>query len=204
MRVTCARAGYIVCTHKLNGKTRLVEVLVRVHKVSPNQPALHVSFKLRLLTIPCTKRGTKPILVQKFLLVSVHGRVRTTNQFSRKAIFERARSQSFVDTKRRRATAFGCPETPFFRPQSTALHPMDLLAGTWCIVPLNGHLATLFPHQVISDDEFHVTKVLKPSLLSIFKSLCINLLTGLRASLLVQHVHFQQSRERQNTWQRGS
>ena len=93
----------------------------------------------------------------------------------------------------------GCPETPFFRPQSTALHPVDLLASTWCLVRQNGHLATLFPHQVISDDEFHVTKVLKPSLLSIFKSLCINLLTGLRALLLVQHVHFQQSRERQNT-----
>ena len=68
----------------------------------------------------------------------------------------------------------------------------------------NGHLARLFPHQVISGDEFHVSKVLKPSLLSIFKSLCIHLLTGLRASLLVQHVHFQQSRERQNTRQRES
>ena len=98
----------------------------------------------------------------------------------------------------------GCPETPFFRPQSTALQSVDLLASTWCLVRHNGHLATLFPHQVISDDEFHVTKVLKPSLLSIFKSLCINLLTGLRASLLVQHVHFQQSRERQNTGQRES
>ena len=83
-------------------------------------------------------------------------------------------------------------------------HPVGLLASTWCMVPLNGHLAKLFPHQVISDDEFHVTKVLKPSLLSILKSLCINLLTGLRASLLVQHVHFQQSRERQNTRQRES
>ena len=93
----------------------------------------------------------------------------------------------------------GCPETPFFRPQSTALQPVDLLASTWCLVRHNGHLATLFPHQVISDDEFHVSKVLKPSLLSIFKPLCINWLTGLRASLLVQHVHFQQSRERQNT-----
>ena len=112
--------------------------------------------------------------------------------------------RSFVNTKRRSATAMGCLETPFFRPQSTALHPVDLLASTWCMVPLNGHLATLFPHQVISDDEFHVRKVLKPSLLSIFKSLCINLLTGLRASLLVQHVHFQQSRERQNTWNESS
>jgi hypothetical protein len=156
------------------------------------------------LPIPRTKRGTKPILVQKFLLVSVHGRVRTTNQFSRKAIFERARSQSFVDTKRRRVTAFGCPETEFFPLHSTARHPVDLLASTWCMVPQNSHVAKLFPHQVISDDEFHVTKVLKPSLLSIFKSLCINLLTGLRASLLVQHVHFQQSRERQNTRQRES
>ena len=156
------------------------------------------------LPIPCTKRGTKPILVQKFLLVSVHGRVRTTNRFSRKALLERGRSQSPLDTKRRRATAFGCPETPFFRPQSTALHPVELLASKWCMVSTNGHLAKLLPHQVISDDEFHVTKVLKPSLLSIFKSLCINLLTGLRASLLVQHVHFQQSRERQNTGQRES
>ena len=80
----------------------------------------------------------------------------------------------------------------------------ELLASTWCMVPQNSHVAKLFPHQVISDDEFHVSKVLKPSLLSIFKSLCINLLTGLRASLLVQHVHFQQSRERQNTRQRES
>ena len=135
---------------------------------------------------------------------SAHGRPATTNRFSRKAILERGRSQSPIDTKRRRATAFGCPETPFFRPQSTALHPVELLASKWCMVSTNGHLAKLLPHQVISDDEFHVTKVLKPSLLSIFKSLCINLLTGLRASLLVQHVHFQQSRERQNTGQRES
>ena len=135
---------------------------------------------------------------------SAHGRPATNQPILRKAILDRGRSQSFVDTTRRLATAFGCPETPFFRPQSTALHPVELLASKWCMVSTNGHLAKLLPHQVISDDEFHVTKVLKPSLLSIFKSLCINLLTGLRASLLVQHVHFQQSRERQNTRQRES
>ena len=96
------------------------------------------------------------------------------------------------------------PETPFFRPQSTALyiHPVNLLASTWCLVRQNDHVAKLFPHQAISDDEFHVTKVRISSVLSIFKSLCINLLTGLRALLLVQHVHFQQSRELQNTGQR--
>ena len=52
------------------------------------------------------------------------------------------------------------------------------------MVPQNSHVAKLFPHQVISGDDFHVTKVPKPSVLSIFKSLCINLLTGLRALLL--------------------
>ena len=153
------------------------------------------------LPIPCKKRGTKPILVQKFLLVSVNRRGIPSNQFSRKQSLERLRLRSFVGTKRRRATAMGCPETPFFRPQSTALHPVDLLASTWCLVRQNGHLATLFPHQVISDDEFHVTKVRISSVLSIFKSLCINLLTGLCASLLVQHLHFQQSRQPQNTRQ---
>ena len=153
---------------------------------------------------PCTKRGTKPILVQKSLLVSVHGRGIPSTRLVRKQSLETKIAISFVGTTRRSATAFGCPETPFFRPQSTALHPVELLASKWCMVSTNGHLAKLLPHQVISDDEFHVTKVLKPSLLSIFKSLCINLLTGLRASLLVQHVHFQQSRERQNTGQRES
>ena len=156
------------------------------------------------LPIPCTKRGTKPILVQKFLLVSVNRRGIPSTRLVRKQSLQTKIAISFVGTKRRRATAMGCPETPFFRPQSTALHPVELLASKWCMVSTNGHLAKLFPHQVISDDEFHVTKVLKPSLLSIFKSLCINLLTGLRASLLVQHVHFQQSRERQNTGQRES
>ena len=151
------------------------------------------------LPIPCTKRGTKPILVQKFLLVSVNRRGIPSNQFSRKQSLQTKIPISFVGTKRRRATAIGCPETPFFRPQSTALHPVDLLASTWCLVRQNGHLATLFPHQVISDDEFHVTKVRISSVLSIFKSLCINLLTGLCASLLVQHLHFQQSRQPQNT-----
>ena len=154
--------------------------------------------------IPCTKRGTKPILVQKFLLVSLHGRVRTTTRLVRKQSFETKIAISFVGTKRRRATAFGCPETPFFRPQSTARHPVELLASKWYMGSRNGQVAKLFPHQVISHDECHVSKVLKPSLLSIFKSLCINLLTGLRASLLVQHVHFQQSRELQNTGQRES
>ena len=136
---------------------------------------------------------------------SVHGRPATTNRFSRKAILERARSQSFFDTKNDCATAFGCPEIPFFLLHSTASHPVDLLASTWWMGSRNGHVAKLFPHhQVISNGEFHATKELKPSLLSILKSLCINLLTGLRASLLVQHVHFQQSRELQNTGQRES
>ena len=156
------------------------------------------------LPVPCTKRGTKPILVQKFLLVSVNVASGRPNRLVRKQSLERLRSQSFVDTKRRSATAFSCPESPFFRPHSTASHPVDLLASTWWMGSRNGHLAKLFPHQVISHDECHVSKVLKPSLLSIFKSLCINLLTGLRASLLVQHVHFQQSRELQNTGQRES
>ena len=141
---------------------------------------------------------------RNFYWYSVHGRGIPSIRFSRKQSLERPRSRSFVDTKRRRATAFGCPETPFFRPQSTALHPVDLLASKWYMGSGNGQVAKLFPHQVISHDECHVSKVLKPSLLSIFKSLCINLLTGLRASLLVQHVHFQQSRARQNTGQRES
>ena len=134
-----------------------------------------------------------------YILVSVNRRGIPSNQFSRKQSLERLRLRSFVGTKRRRATAMGCPETPFFRPQSTALHPVELLASTWCMVPQNSQVAKLFPHQVISDDEFHVTKVRISSVLSIFKSLYIPLLTALRASLLVQHVHFQQSRERQNT-----
>ena len=66
---------------------------------------------------------------------SVHGRPATTNRFSRKAILERARSQSFFDTKNDCATPFGCPEISFFPLHSTASHPVDLLASKWCMVP---------------------------------------------------------------------
>ena len=142
------------------------------------------------LPIPCTKRGTKPILVQKFLLVSVHGRVRTTNQFSRKAIFERARSQSFVDTKRRRVTAFGCPETEFFPLHSTARHPVDLLASTWCMVSSNGHLLQLPITELTGKVNICRNKVLKHSPPSIIMSPCIRLLTRLCARRSTLRLHF--------------
>ena len=142
------------------------------------------------LTIPCTKRGTKPILVQKFLLVSVKCRVATTNQFSRKAILERARSQSFFDTKNDCATAFGYPEIPFFPLHSTASHPVDLLASKWCMVSSNGHLLQLPITELTGKVNICRNKVLKHSLPSIIMSPCIRLLTRLCARRSTLRLHF--------------
>ena len=152
------------------------------------------------LPIPCTKRGTKPILVQKFLLVFRKCRRETMyNQpIHRKQSLERGRSRSFVDTKRRGATAFGCPETPFFRPQSTALHPVDLLASTWCMVPQNGHLSQLPITELTGKVNICRNKVLKHSLPSIVMSPCIRLLTRLCARRSTLRLHFWQCRQLQN------
>ena len=121
---------------------------------------------------------------------SVHGRRDTNQPILRKAILERPRSRSFVGTKRRRATAMGCPETPFFRPQSTALHPVELLASTWCMVPQNGHLSQLPITELTGKVNICRNKVLKHSLPSIIMSPCIRLLTRLCARRSTLRLHF--------------
>ena len=121
---------------------------------------------------------------------SVHGRGIPSNRLVRKAILETPRSQSFVDTKRRSATAFGCPETQFFRPQSTAPHPVDLLASTWCMVPRNGHLSQLPITELTGKVNICRNKVLKHSLPSIIMSPCIRLLTRLCARRSTLRLHF--------------
>ena len=121
---------------------------------------------------------------------SVHGRPATTNRFSRKAILERARSQSFFDTKNDCATAFGCPEIPFFLLHSTASHPVDLLASKWCMVSSNGHLLQLPITELTGKVNICRNKVLKHSLPSIIMSPCIRLLTRLCARRSTLRLHF--------------
>ena len=121
---------------------------------------------------------------------SVHGRPATTNRFSRKAILERARSQSFFDTKNDCATPFGCPEISFFPLHSTASHPVDLLASKWCMVPQNGHLLQLPITELTGKVNICRNKVLKHSLPSIIMSPCIRLLTRLCARRSTLRLHF--------------
>ena len=113
-----------------------------------------------------------------------------TNQFSWKAILERARSQSFFDTKNDCATAFGCPEIPFFPLHSTASHPVDLLASKWCMVSSNGHLLQLPITELTGKVNICRNKVLKHSLPSIIMSPCIRLLTRLCARRSTLRLHF--------------
>ena len=168
---------------------------------------IHVIFKLRLSTyfLLKTQNGVLnrySFSVQKFLLVSVNVASGRPNRLVRKAILERARSQSFFDTKNDCATPFGCPEISFFPLHSTASHPVDLLASKWCMVSSNGHLLQLPITELTGKVNICRNKVLKHSLPSIIMSPCIRLLTRLCARRSTLRLHFWQCRQRQNTRQR--
>ena len=94
----------------------------------------------------------------------------------------------------------GFPKSTSFRRHSNASMPIGQLPSKRWMGSENGQLWKLFTRQVISEDDFHLLKVRKPPMWSIFMSPYIRMLADLRSSLLAQHVHFHESPRRENFW----